>query len=125
MATPTALPTERANIVAPVTTPRRSQPTEDCAATTLGEAVKPRPMPITKQATPSWRTGLEVPTVSSRPVPATATTDPITIVVRNPSRRYSRPASDAAIGQPSVIPASANPAISAVVPSTLCAYPGT
>ncbi len=48
MATPTALPTERANMLVPVTTPRRSQPTDDCTATSVGLAVYPSPTPITK-----------------------------------------------------------------------------
>ena len=35
-ATPTALPTERANKLVPVTTPRVCQSTEDCAAISPG-----------------------------------------------------------------------------------------
>src|SRR6476646_11558202 len=50
-ATPTELPTERANMLAPVATPRCCQVTDDCAATTAGLATKPNPMPMTKHGT--------------------------------------------------------------------------
>ncbi len=47
-ATPIALPTVRANIVAPVVTARDCQPTADWAAITAGATAKPKPKPITK-----------------------------------------------------------------------------
>ena len=53
-ATPTALPTERANMFAPVATPRLDHETAVCAATTPGLATYPKPMPITKHANARW-----------------------------------------------------------------------
>jgi len=47
IATPTALPAERANTLTPVTTPRSSQSTEAWAAISVGAAVQPSPKPIT------------------------------------------------------------------------------
>src|SRR5665647_3838098 len=49
IATPTALPIERENRLAPVTTPRSFHPTLDCAAISDGVATRPRPRPATKQ----------------------------------------------------------------------------
>src|SRR5699024_1427787 len=45
-ATPTAEPRDRENTFVPVTAPRCSQPTLDCAAISVGEAVRPIPAPI-------------------------------------------------------------------------------
>src|SRR3954454_74322 len=47
-ATPTALPSDRMNMLAPVTTPRRFQPTTDCTATRIAIDAKPSPTPTTK-----------------------------------------------------------------------------
>ena len=49
-AMPTALPIDRQNMLAPVTTPRRSHPTTDCTATMSEIDAKPSPMPVTKLA---------------------------------------------------------------------------
>ena len=48
IATPTALPIERRNMFAPVTTPRCAHGTDDCAAMSVGEATRPSPRPTTK-----------------------------------------------------------------------------
>src|ERR1700704_5088445 len=49
-AAPTALPSERLNMLVPVTTPRRSHLTTDCTATNIGLADRPSPTPTTKAA---------------------------------------------------------------------------
>ncbi len=48
-ATPTALPIERANAFAPVTTPRSDHSTLDWAAMSDGLAIRPMPRPMTTQ----------------------------------------------------------------------------
>src|SRR5215207_2470738 len=48
IATPTALPIDRRNMFAPVTTPRSDHGTEDWAAMSVGEATRPSPRPTTK-----------------------------------------------------------------------------
>ena len=114
-ATPTALPTERANMLAPVTTPRCCQSTEDCAATTAGLATKPKPRPITKQgAARCEQRGCRAPTVSS----SSGAGDR-----EHRAHEHRGPEADgqveaaghgaAAIGQPIVIAASAKPATTA------------
>ena len=45
IATPTALPIERANMFVPVTTPRSFQPTLDCAAISVGVGDEAHPEP--------------------------------------------------------------------------------
>ena len=87
-ATPTALPSERANMLVPVTTPRSSQPTLDCAAISVGVATRPIPRPMTKQvtATPSHRRRA-APSSASSAVPTTTSAEPISAVGRKPSRR--------------------------------------
>lgn len=49
-AIPTALPSERVNMLAPVATPRRFHPTTDCTATMTAVEANPIPMPVTKLA---------------------------------------------------------------------------
>src|SRR5918993_1985767 len=124
-ATPTALPTERANMFVPVTMPRVCQSAEDCAAISTGEAMKPMPSPITQQAKASSHTELSGVTVRRMAEPAIANRLPNSAQSRNPTRRYTRPESEAAIGQPSVRAATANPATTAPWPSTPWAYSGT
>ena len=86
-ATPTALPIERANMLAPVTTPRSPHSTLAWAAMRLGAATNPRPSPTTKHAAPIPTTDGFV-AASARPaVPSTVTPQPMSTVVRNPSRR--------------------------------------
>ena len=86
-ATPTALPTERANMFVPVTTPRVSQSAACCAAISTGDAVKPMPTPITQQAMAIRHTELSAPTVNSRPEPRIANAEPSRAQSRNPTRR--------------------------------------
>ncbi|MVA75336.1 hypothetical protein GC722_04730 [Auraticoccus sp. F435] len=86
-ASPSALPIDRANITAPVTTPRSSQPTVDWAAISVGAAISPRPTPTPKQPAATCHTELCRPSGSIEAVPASASTAPISPVSRNPSRR--------------------------------------
>ncbi len=86
-ATPTADPSDRANRFAPVTTPRSLHPTEDCAATSVGGATSPMPIPMTKHVAPTCATDESRPSNNSRAVPAIATTAPIDAQPRKPSRR--------------------------------------
>src|SRR6185437_14934871 len=60
-ATPMALPIERLNMLAAVTTPRSSQPTVFWAAMRTGAATRPSPAPTTKQQTPTSSTLDRVP----------------------------------------------------------------
>jgi hypothetical protein len=86
-ATPRALPTERANIAAPVVTPRDSQPTADCAAITEGAAAKPKPKPMTKHGRATSHSD-ESPSIgTSSSAPANAITAPIRMVPRKPMDR--------------------------------------
>src|SRR6478752_5175754 len=124
-ATPTALPTERANRFVPVTRPRVCQSAVDCAAISTGEAMKPMPSPITQQAKASRHTELSGVTVRRMAEPEMANRLPNRAQSRNPTRRYTRPESDAAIGQPRVRAATAKPATTAPWPSTPWAYSGT
>ena len=87
-ATPTALPTERANMFVPVTTPRVSQLADCWAAISTGDAVKPMPTPITQQAMAIRQTELSAPTVSrSAPSRGSRTPNPSRAQSRNPTRR--------------------------------------
>jgi len=86
-ATPTALPTERANIAVPVATPRCCHVTADWRATIDGLATRPKPKPITKQGAARCQIELPESTVSSSAVPAHEIAPPISIVVRNPTVR--------------------------------------
>ena len=85
-AAPTALPIARQNMLVPVTTPRRSQPTTDCTATMVGEEDRPMPMPVrnivaatSHTAAPSGSSA-----VSTEPVMTMAI--PISAVSRKPIR---------------------------------------
>ena len=124
-AAPIAEPSARANMFVPVTTPRRSQPTTDCTATTSGELDRPMPMPVTNIAAATCQTVVVAGSDAAVSVPATASETPISAVSRKPIRRYSRPACDAAIGQPIVSAPRTSPASIAPVPSTPCTQVGT
>ena len=86
IAAPTAEPIARQNMLVPVTTPRRSHPTTDWIATTVGEELSPRPIPVTNivPATMSTEAPWGSRAVSTEPVTATAI--PISAVSRNPMR---------------------------------------
>ena len=71
IAAPTALPIERANMLAPVTTPRSPQPTLDWAAIRVGTADQPNPNPITKHDMATTISDGESPKTASAMVPAT------------------------------------------------------
>ena len=76
-----------ANMLVPVTTPRRDQSTADCAAISVGAADRPSPRPTTKQVAASWRTELSGEISQSITAAATRITAPIRAVARNPIRR--------------------------------------
>ena len=84
IATPSALPIERPNTNVPVTTPRRSHSTEDCAAISVGLATNPMPKPSTKQVAATIHTELRADSKVSRPEPMTTTAPPISAVRRKP-----------------------------------------
>src|SRR6478752_6494361 len=109
IATPIALPAERAKMVRPVTTPRSFQSTDAWAAISEGAAVQPSPKPVTNDATPTVQGLGWGPLAASPTVPATAIIEPMSTVVRYPYRRYSLPASEADNGQPRVSAAAAAP----------------
>jgi len=117
-ATPTALPIERKNMLVPVTTPRSCQPTLVCAAISDGVADRPIPRPMTKHIAPTSITVDDGPSSSNNAEPTTTRAAPPRLHRRNPSRRYTFPACEAAIGQPIVRVANANPATTGPVPST-------
>ena len=117
IATPTALPIERRNMLAPVTTPRSDHGTDDCAAMSVGEATSPRPRPTMKHAMAVVQTFGVSEAATSAAEPSTETASPMSAVRRNPMRRKSRPAWLAEIGQPSVSAATASPDTSGVAPA--------
>src|SRR5215813_12316743 len=124
-ATPTALPIDLPNMFVPVTTPRSDQPTVACAAISVGPATKPRPAPVTKHAPAVSQIVACADSNAVKTAPITATTPPISAVVRNPARRYTRLDCDAVIGHPSVMAATVKPATSGPTPMTPCANVGT
>ena len=73
-------------MLVPVTTPRRSQPTTDCTATTTGLDRNPRPTPTTKQAPATCHTCAVGPRRVHSSVPARATAAPMSAVSRKPIR---------------------------------------
>ena len=56
-AAPRAEPIARQNMLVPVTTPRRSQPTTDCTATTVGDEDSPIPSPVRNIVAATCQTG--------------------------------------------------------------------
>ena len=86
IATPTALPAERANTLTPVTTPRSSQSTEACAAISVGAAVQPRPKPIDERDRGDGDRVRPRPGRASAMVPRRAIALPSRIVTRKPRR---------------------------------------
>lgn len=82
IATPTALPAERANTLTPVTTPRSLQSTDDCAEISAGAAIQPSPNPVTKDAAATVHGFGQGPDAASLTVPSSATTLPHSTVVR-------------------------------------------
>src|SRR5262245_16919809 len=101
-ATPTALPSERANMLLPVTTPRSFQSTLDWAAISVGRASRPRPPPITRHADATTATFGRCATASRTADPAITSEAPNAAVYLKPHLRYIRPATLAVAGQPSV-----------------------
>src|SRR5882762_3414035 len=110
MATPTALPSDRANMLLPVTTPRSFQSTLDCAAISVGTASSPMPAPITKQTAATTATFGRCAMTTSTDAPVVTSAAPTIAVFLNPQRRYNFPATAAVVGQPIVSAASAAPA---------------
>src|SRR5690606_28693089 len=86
-AAPRAWPTERANMLAPVTTPRSSQPTLDCAAMRAGTDANPNPSPITNDTIATVTIEGAGPNAASAAVPSTTSTAPRIEVERKPNRR--------------------------------------
>lgn len=74
LATPTALPMDRANMVVEVASPRSDQSTLDCVAIRVGLATRPMPPPMTKQNRATCHTGESGVSrvVSSAPTAASA-----------------------------------------------------
>src|SRR3954468_4582209 len=104
MAIPTALPTERVNMLAPVTTPRRVQPTTDCTATRSAVEQNPSPTPVTKLDKATRPRPLSsVTQVANIRQPAMTKTLPMSAVLRKSMRRYSLAAWLDASGQPTLI----------------------
>lgn len=115
-ATPTALPAERANAFIPVTAPRSPQPTEACAAISVGAALHPSPKPK-RNAMPAITNGFGHEATEARAMAATVVMlMPINVVRRKPMRRYRRPAFAAASGQPRVRAATARPESNGAMP---------
>src|SRR6478752_1901555 len=85
--TPTALPSERANILLPVTTPRSFQPTLDWAAIRVGRASRPMPPPITRHTDATTATFGRCATTTSTADPAITNVAPNTAVFLNPHLR--------------------------------------
>ena len=85
-AAPSALPRERENMLVPVTTPRRSQPTTDCTATTTGLDRKPRPTPTTKHAPADLPHRVVGPGACTAAAPSRTNAAPIRAVSRKPIR---------------------------------------
>ena len=85
-AAPTALPMERANMFAPVATPRSCHATLAWAAISEGEATRPIPRPVTKHVTATTITDGRCASSASDPVPRTASPSPMRTVGRNPNR---------------------------------------
>ena len=87
IATPTALPIDRENSCAPVTTPRSFQSTLDCAATSDGTAMSPIPIPMMKHATETMATDGAWAVPARATDPMRANPNPSSTVLRNPMRR--------------------------------------
>ena len=85
---PTALPTDRVNMFAPVTTPLRVQPTTDCTVTRMDVEQNPRPTPVTKlDSATRPRPLLSVTQVANIRQPPMTKTLPIRAVLRKSMRR--------------------------------------
>ena len=87
MATPTALPIDRAKRLVPVTTPRSSQSTLAWAAMSDGVATSPRPRPTMKQDAATTPTDGADANTTSGTVPSTTMAMPMSTVARKPMRR--------------------------------------
>jgi hypothetical protein len=87
IATPTALPSDRANMLLPVTMPRSSQSTLDCAAISVGTASRPMPAPITKHTTATLATFGRCANAASPDAPAITNEAPSTAVRLKPQRK--------------------------------------
>src|SRR3954447_10657201 len=124
-ATPTADPTDRANMLVPVATPRCPHATLDCATTRAGAATQPMPKPIRAQPTATCHSDAAGSTSTSTNAPAIASETPSRPVARKPIVRYSRPETAAATGQPSVRAARAKPLMMAEAPRTSWPRVGT
>src|SRR6478735_2184305 len=86
IATPTALPTERMNMLVPVTTARSFHGTEACAAMSVGVATRPRPKPTTRHDAAVAKTFGVAEVSHSARAPTVATTRPMSAVGRKPMR---------------------------------------
>ncbi len=107
----TALPSDRANMLLPVTTPRSFQPTLDWAAIRVGTASRPMPPPITRHTAATTATFGRCAAAASTAEPAITSAAPNMAVFLNPHLRYNLPARLAVAGHPSVNAARARPAI--------------
>ncbi|SLI21780.1 Uncharacterised protein [Mycobacteroides abscessus subsp. abscessus] len=110
---------------AEVTTPRSDHSALVCAAIRLGVATRPMPAPITKHDSETCHSVESWSISKVDAAPSTARPLPISALPRKPMRRYTRPACEAASGQPSVNAPTVRPATSAPVPSTPWVKVGT
>ena len=86
IATPTAAPTDRMNMLVPVTTARSLHGTEACAAMRVGVATRPSPRPTTKDE-PAVAHTFGVAEASHSDSAPTAAMSPMSAVGRKPMRR--------------------------------------
>jgi hypothetical protein len=85
-ATPTAEPSDRANMLVPVTAPRSVNAADDWAAMSVGTAVSPIPTPTTNVVAATAKTDDDAPSRSVSEVPARTSAEPMTAVQRKPIR---------------------------------------
>ena len=105
----TALPIDRRNMFAPVTTPCSVHGTDDCVAMSVGEATSPSPRPTTKQERAVVQ-GLGTSEAATRPM-STEHRDAEAEErgVAEADAQEQPPDCEAEIGQPSVSAATARP----------------